>query len=251
MSKKTNNPEPMIRLKHFLATVCAVLAVSASAQTDNIKYRDVFLSAQEKESLKEGMKELVDQFNDHISEIWRQPTRVESLDESAFYKAKDEVVNNALGLVINMGGDVFYYDTVETLVNGKYEKKVKYVLLRDGAKMEVTSVNNRTPRMQYITAYLDKIKKPSKYYSRVEVTSSEACYVNDIVKVADGLYSATLSFYQEFRGYSKRLEGKLAYGDRTVKHVTVYLFKKLVLDEVVWHMAIGDIKAVGTERLRQ
>ncbi len=221
----------------FFAVLTFVIGVSsASAQSTN-------LSKAEEESLKQAIKETVDQFNDRLTEIWRRPNQVERLDLDKFNRYKDTYIATTLQMFINNGNAWWAYDTVKLPLEGRFI--LDSVLIHEAPRMQTSSVNNSKSKSQLVKTYLRKAKNSS--YRKVEVTSSESCFCSNLRKISDNAYEATLTFTQLFRAYNG--EGRLVYGDRTTKTIKAYVFPTVTVGEIVWNIALGDIKVTETSRL--
>lgn len=226
-------------MKHlkFLVVLCILFGCTVAHGQEGETTK---LSPKEKDAIKTGIKELVNQFNDKLTEIWRRPNDVDKLDLKKFDRQKKLYVKEALAMFANNGDAWYSYDTVSRLRNGRYEKYIDSTLLRGPARIETTSKKRPRPYSQPVKTYLTKAANSG--YDSVKVTSGDAWYCSDLKKVADGVYEATLSYTQTFAAYNG--EGRMVYGDKVTKTIKAYAFRTVILDEVVWKLALGDIKAV-------
>ena len=197
------------------------------------------LSDEEQNAITQGIKELVNQFNDRLTEIWRRPTDSEKLDMKKFDRKKKFYVKETLAMFVNNGEDWYSYDTIGGRVDS--------TLIRNAARMETTSKWRSKPYSQPVKTYLAKASTSS--YDSVVVTTGDAWYCSNLKKISDDIYEATLSYTQSFKAYNG--EGRLVYGDRVTKTIKAYAFRVVVIDDVVWRLSLGDIKAVEWERAKK
>lgn len=242
----------MQQIKFILALGLVLVAGASQAQTNQ---RKTDMTDAEKVALLEATREMVNQFNDRLTKLWTMPSEADRYDMQAFRKNKASLAKEMKHMFYNDGEDWMEWDTIEWYVNGRLEKRLDSALFRERPMIEISSASrdgrvkkNRSAVVNYIDGVCDiSTGNKKSNYSQVYVTSSDAVYCKDVRKVDDDKYEVTLSFIQEFKGVNGREH--LMYGDLTKKTIKAYIFPIVMYDEVVWKIALGDIKAEETKRV--
>lgn len=127
------------------------------------------------------------------------------------------------------------------------ETTVQDLFINDRANVGVSSVNTDVIKNYLIGEYLLRLERMiSAAYQKVEIVFSEIYKVSNFKPNPDGTWSATVTFSQEFRGFTD-IDGKqLAYSDITEKSVTVKirrveLFTGNSTPDVYWEVLLADI----------
>lgn len=186
---------------------------------------------------KEDMEQLlvqtqlkVNQFNGYISFIAKKEKYTSQRQQQEIEKNKDAYIQQALKLFIGDGED--YVDEY-----GNHQPApIMQVscLLRNGK----TRINDRK-----IGVYLNNLK--NMRYTEVQVTAGDAYFCSEARQIGENKYMTTLSYRQFFVG---KMDGRVVYGDKTDKTITVYIEKKIVDGRSIWTVLLGDIKVDATER---
>ena len=117
--------------------------------------------------------------------------------------------------------------------------------------VQVSSKNHDRIKTYKIRPYLNTLRALN--YARVEITWYNIEYVSEFKKGQDGKYYATISLFQEFKGFDA--EGNLRYADRTQKNIEVSIDNKefYVGDRVYESKAVqlGDISVIQTRDLKE
>ena len=143
-----------------------------------------------------------------------------------------EYIKLALKLFIGEGEDYTYEE------EDKYGIKRKRI--HEAVKMQTTS-NGIPNKPQPMKRYLNRLMNLK--YQRVEVDTLTAVRIDkEIHPVGDGLYTATATFLQVFRGYRDNMK---VIDDRDMKQVTIYI-RKEVIDVSTgiyrFEVKLGDIR---------
>lgn len=172
----------------------------------------------------------VNQFNGYISFIAKKEKYSSLRQQQEIEKNKDAYIQQALKLFIGGGED--YIDEY-----GNHQPApIMQVscLLRNGK----TRINDRK-----IGIYLNNLK--NMRYTEVKVTAGDAYFCSEARQIGENKYMTTLSYRQFFVG---KIDGRVVYGDKTDKTITVYIEKKIVDGRSIWTVLLGDIKVDATER---
>lgn len=172
----------------------------------------------------------VNQFNGYISFIAKKEKYSSLRQQQEIEKNKDAYIRQALKLFIGGGED--YIDEY-----GNHQPApIMQVscLLRNGK----TRINDRK-----IGIYLNNLK--NMRYTEVKVTAGDAYFCSEARQIGENKYMTTLSYRQFFVG---KIDGRVVYGDKTDKTITVYIEKKIVDGRSIWTVLLGDIKVDATER---
>ena len=177
-------------------------------------------SVNEDEQIKRAAAQRVAQMNDYISFM---ADKSYDLETRQFYKKQ------ALNLFAGRG-----YEYEENGVR------------KEGVRMEVTSVNNKSPRSKLMRVYFNGLINLN--YSKVSIQSTELAKikVSNLQRVDDNLYVCTCYFDQVFIGYR---DGRPVYKDITRKKVKCYVEVQDVEDGPHEYVVLlGDVHAIDTRQ---
>lgn len=174
----------------------------------------------DEEKTKRRAAECVAQMNDYISFM---ADKSNDMETRLFYKKQ------ALKLFVGEGGE--------------YEEDG---VLKDGVRMEVTSVNNKRPRSKLMKVYFNGLVNLT--YQQVSIQSTELAkiQVSNLHRVGDNKYVCTCYFDQVFIGYR---DGKPQYKDCTRKKVKCYVELQETEESREYIVLLGDVSAIDTKRM--
>lgn len=116
---------------------------------------------------------------------------------------------------------------------------------KEGAMMQITSVNNTIPRTRTVKSYLSALANLG--YQDVEITSTDVqdMKVSELKKIGDGVYSCTCYVEQLF---SVKRDGVLIPIDTTRKYYKCYVFIEHTEEGDEYIVRLGDVYATETLR---
>jgi hypothetical protein len=171
----------------------------------------------------------VNQFNDAIS-IIASKKQCRTRDEFQKEKGvKKFYINEALKLFIG---------------HGKESVDLKGEVI-PAPQMEVSNIRRHTLVKYPVPTYLRNLSN-LPFYTEVKVTSSDAYFVSDAIKTANGLYEATLSYSQTFYGIR---DGVIVYKDKVDKTIKVYIEVLKIDDLIRCNVFLGDISVKETVKI--
>ncbi|MDQ1089709.1 hypothetical protein [Siphonobacter sp. SORGH_AS_1065] len=120
-------------------------------------------------------------------------------------------------------------------------------LFLPGAAMQVGTVKKQTLIQEYpLSIYLRRLKNLEKKYFDVSITFYDLAMVGDWEKTQTG-YVTTATYFQHFKGKGK--DGKIAYEDKTIKHLDVDLRNRRdpFYEEHRWTVLLGNIRVAEVQ----
>jgi hypothetical protein len=173
-------------------------------------------------------------------------------------KPEDSIAPEELDEIQREAEDKLYrlQDCFVMLVNRNYsaeqkkrerETTIQDLFINERANVGVSSVNSETIDNYLIGKYLLRLERMiSAAYQKVEIVFSEIYKVSNFKRNPDGSWSATVTFSQEFKGFSDVEGQEVSYSDITQKSVTVKirrveLFTGESTPEVYWEVLLADI----------
>lgn len=200
--------------KLLLPLFACVLSLSLYAQTDD-------LTTAEREALTRQAKIKVETFTSYVSFVASK-----QYDDAT----RQDYAQAALNLFLGKGKE-----WTDRYGNPQPAPSMQLSSLRNG----VTKTHTYPVAMyMYNLQYLN--------YTEVTVTNSKAQYIEEIKKVDDDTYEASLTYLQIFVG---KRDNIVVYGDKTQKSIKV-IFKRIGdMENKRWDIKLGDIVVSATEKL--
>lgn len=184
------------------------------------------LSDSDKEALQARVKDKVEEFVNHLSNIAKK-------NELSNYQRQEEI---KAALVLFIGNGEKYS------VKNEYGENEK----RDPVRMQLSSIKSDITRWLAMKKYLWNMYNNVNKYGKVVLQSADIVRVDNINKVSDGHYEAMAYFVQKYIAYR---DGKVVYSDITKKKIKVYIEALEIPGGVIWDAKLGDVYVTATNPL--
>ena len=123
------------------------------------------------------------------------------------------------------------------------------LFVNEESRVEVSSVNTVNKPKYKIRDYLNRLQLRSGQYDKVSIEYADISYASKFTKGPDGNYYAVITFVQKFKGF---IDGKVVYGDRTKRNITVVLktYEKMVDGgtQSAWDVFLENMGVVETKK---
>ena len=202
-------------IKNIVCVILFLLSISAHAQSD--------LTASDKEALQARVKDKVDEFVNHLSNIVNT--------DLSPYQRQNEI---KAALVLFIGNGERYSVTND---RGVVENHAP-------VRMQLSSVNNDNKRWLPMKKYLQNQYNNVHKYGKVVIQSADIVRVDNINKVSDGHYEAMAYFCQKYIAFR---DGKVVYRDITTKKIKVYIDALEIPGGIIWEAKLGDVYVTATK----
>lgn len=124
-------------------------------------------------------------------------------------------------------------------------KKSALTMFIPRAEMQVSQKNSTKLKTYKMAEYFDRLM--ALPYTRVEIRFYDFAYISNLYKGSDGMYHATATIFQEFKGISS---DDVIYTDRTTKTIEIvveYAEDEFFEGVMRWIVKLGNIRVLETK----